>query len=87
MKTGMSLYLPKNECTFMSRKLGSMNDYSCLLCVTQCKQTNVTVELLKRLTRHAPLTAFYTVAVKLYLLNKGHRNSTRKMTHTVQLQA
>ena len=62
----MSLYLPKHECAFMSRKLGSMNDYSGLLCVTQCKQTHVTVELLKCLTRHAPLTAFYSVAVKLY---------------------
>ena len=42
----MPLYLPKYECSFISGKPESMNEHPCLVCVTQCKQTNVTVELI-----------------------------------------
>ena len=56
MDTEIPLYLPKYECTFMSRKPESMNVHSCLACVTHCKQTNVTVKHIKGLICHAPLT-------------------------------
>ena len=42
----MPLYLPKYECSLISGKPESMDEHPCLVWVTKCKQTNVTVKLI-----------------------------------------